>query len=132
MTRSLVRRSSLAAPVYSTKLGRLLRLVVITLHGGQERLAAEHTCDLPGTFRLAERLDPGVRRVSRHLLDPEVAGSATRDLRQVRDRDHLRARGEPLKRLADRVRRLAADARVDLVEDHRLAAGDGGDRERDA
>ena len=34
-------------------------------------------------------------------------------------------------RLADRVRGLAADARVDLVEDHRLAAADGRDRERD-
>ena len=31
----------------------------------------------------------------------------------------------------DAVRRLAADACVDLVEDHRLAATDGGDRERD-
>ncbi len=33
---------------------------------------------------------------------------------------------------ADGVRRLAADAGVDLVEDHRLAAADRGDRERDA
>ena len=55
-----------------------------------------------------------------------------RDLRQVRDRDHLRALGEPLEHVGDRVRGDAADAGVDLVEDHRLAARDGGDRERDA
>ena len=36
------------------------------------------------------------------------------------------------KRLADRVRGLAADSRVDLVEDHRLATADGRDRKRDA
>ena len=39
---------------------------------------------------------------------------------------------EPLEGAADRVRRLAADAGVDLVEDHRLAAADRRDRERDA
>ena len=54
------------------------------------------------------------------------------DLRQVRDRDHLRAGAEALQRTADRVRGLAADARVDLVEDHRRPAADRGDRERDA
>ena len=42
----------------------------------------------------------------------------------MRDRDHPRALGEPLQRRRDRVRRLAADARVDLAEDHRLATAD--------
>ena len=65
------------------------------------------------------------------LLDAEVAVGEARDLRQVRDRDDLRAAGEPAQRLADGVRGLAADAGVDLVEDHRLAAADGRDRERD-
>ena len=53
------------------------------------------------------------------------------DLREVRDRHDLRALGEPLQKLADGVRRFAADAGVDLVEDERVAAGDGGDREGD-
>ena len=39
--------------------------------------------------------------------------------------------GEPLQRLAHRVRRAAADARVDLVEDERLAAAYRRDREGD-
>ena len=73
-----------------------------------------------------------MRRVAGHLLDPEVPVGDARDLGQVRDRDHLRALREPLQGLRDRVRGLAADAGVDLVEDHRLPAGDRGDRERDA
>ena len=81
---------------------------------------------------VVELRDARVRRVARHLLDAEVAVGERRDLRQVRDRDHLRALGEPLQRPADGVRRLAADAGVDLVEDQRLAARDRGDRERDA
>ena len=60
-----------------------------------------------------------------------VVGHA-RDLRQVRDRQHLRPLGEPLQRVGDRVRRRAADAGVDLVEHHRQPAGHGRDRERDA
>ena len=66
------------------------------------------------------------------LLDAVVRVGDARDLRQVRDRDHLRALGEPLQRRGDGVGRLAADARVDLVEDQRLATADRGDRERDA
>ena len=54
-----------------------------------------------------------------------------RDLREVRDREHLRALGEPLQRRGDRVRGHAADACVDLVEDERLAPGDGSEREGD-
>ena len=71
-------------------------------------------------------------RVAGHLLDAEVAIGEARDLRQVRDRDHLRPPGEAAERLADRVCGLAADAGVDLVEDHRLAAADRGDRKGDA
>ena len=79
-----------------------------------------------------ELLDARVGRVAGDLLDPEVPVGAARDLRQVRDRDHLRARGQARERVGDAVRGRAADARVDLVEDHRLAAADGGDRQRDA
>ena len=66
-----------------------------------------------------------------HLLDAEVTLSTTCDLRKMGDRHDLRLVGEPPQRLADRVVRLPADARVDLVEDHRLAAAHRCDRERD-
>ena len=51
------------------------------------------------------------------------------DLREVRDRHDLGPLGEAAERAPDRVRRLAADARVDLVEHERLSAGDRRDRE---
>src|SRR5207248_7606971 len=51
---------------------------------------------------------------------------------KVGDRDDLRPLAEPAERAADGVRRLAADAGVDLVEDHRRPAADSRDRERDA
>ena len=66
-----------------------------------------------------------------NLLDAEVTLRDARDLRQVRDRDHLGALAEAAQRLADRVRGLPADPGVDLVEDHRLPAADGCDRKRD-
>ena len=53
-------------------------------------------------------LDPRVRRVARHLLDAEVPLGEARDLREVRDRDHLRALGEPAQR---RRRRRARSCR---------------------
>ena len=95
-------------------------------------LAAQHPLQLVAALGVVERLDPRVGRVAGHLLDPEVRVGDARDLRQVRDREHLRALGEPLQRRGDGVGGLAADARVDLVEDHRLAAADRRDRERDA
>ena len=54
-----------------------------------------------------------------------------RDLGKVGDRDDLGVPGEPAERVSDRMRGPAADPGVDLVEDHGLAACDGGDRERD-
>ena len=72
-----------------------------------------------------------MRRIARDLVDAEVPFGDARDLRQVRDRDHLRRLGGPHERARDGVGRLAADARVELVEDERVAAGDDCDRERD-
>src|SRR2546423_5083890 len=129
-TRFLVRRSSLAAPVNSTKLGgaaisRLERYLwpgpLVTLHGGQELLAAEHTLNFLAPIRLPERFDASVGRIAGHLLDPEMSVCTARNLRQVGDRQYLRAPRETLQRLADRVRRLPADPGVDLVADERLA-----------
>ena len=59
-----------------------------------------------------------------------VVGDA-RDLREVRDREHLRPLREALERGGDRMCGHAADARVDLVEHERLAAGHRRECERD-
>src|SRR4051794_34475448 len=103
----------------------------LRLDGRDELLAAEHSRQLVAALRLVEGLDSRVRRVAGHFLDPEVAFRDARDLGQVRDRDDLCALGEPLQRLPDRMRRAAADARVDLVEDEGLAAAYGRDGEGD-
>ena len=58
-----------------------------------------------------------------------------RDLGQVRDADHLPAGAQPAQPLADRPRRLAADAGVDLVEHQRArpaGVGDAHQREHHA
>src|SRR3954454_13507805 len=91
---------------------------------GKELLPAEHALELGLTLGLVELLDPRVRRIAGHLLDPEVPIGDGRDLRQRRDVAHVPPLGEPLEDAADRVSGLAADTRVDLVEDERLAAGD--------
>src|SRR5580765_6859323 len=100
-------------------------------HRLQEFLAPEHTADLLLPAVVVQLLDARVRWIARDLLDAEVAVGNGRDLRQVRDRDHLCPFREAPQRLADSVGRLAADARVDLVEDYRLAAADGRDRQSD-
>src|SRR5213082_3135589 len=97
----------------------------------EELRAAEHSFELVLSLAFVEARDLRVSRVAWDLLDPEVARGERRDLRQVRDRDHLRAFAGAGKGPADRVGRLAADARIDLVEHERLAARDDGDRERD-
>ena len=53
------------------------------------------------------------------LLDREVARRERGDLRQVRDAQDLAAVGQRAQLRADRPGRVAADARVDLVEDER-------------
>src|SRR5690348_7513266 len=81
---------------------------------GQELLPAEHSLELGLPLLVAELLDPRMRRVAGRLLDEEVAIGERRDLGQVRDRHDLRMLGEAPEQRADRVRRLAADAGVDL------------------
>jgi hypothetical protein len=123
----LVRRESRACPVNSTN---GIALAVLAGDGREKLAPAEHPLELDLPRVVVEQVDPRVRGVARHLLDAEVAAGEARDLREVRDREHLRPTGKARQRLAHRVRRLPADARVDLVEDERLAARDRGDRER--
>ncbi len=61
-------------------------------------------------------------RATRVLLDAEVPLGERRDLRQVGDAQDLAPLGQRAQLAADRARRLAADARVDLVEDERCRA----------
>src|SRR5579862_1532105 len=99
---------------------------------GKELLASEHPFELGLALRVVEKVDPRVRRVACDLLHPEVTVGDGGDLREMRDRDHLRPLGEAAEDAADGVGRLPADAGVDLVEHEGLAARDGRDRERDA
>src|SRR5512146_1066546 len=98
----------------------------------EELLAAQHPLDLLAALLLAESRDARMSGVASDLLDAEVAVGERRNLRQVGDRDHLRPLCQPTERTADGVGGLAADARIDLVEHHRLAARDGGNRQRHA
>src|SRR5436190_11486664 len=61
------------------------------------------------------------------LLDPEVTVGERSDLRQVGDAENLPATAERAQLLAHRARRVAADARVDLVEDERARTAAGRD-----
>ena len=76
-----------------------------------------------------------MRRIARDLLDPEVRLGDAGDLWQVRDRQELCSGGEARECISDCVGRRAADASVDLVEDHRRlpgrGVGDGPKRQRD-
>src|SRR5215210_5397591 len=80
-------------------------------------LGAEHAAELDHDPVALECLDRREGRVRRgRLLDPEMGTRERRDLRQVRDAEHLPALGESPQSLADRARGLAAHAGVDLVE----------------
>src|SRR5207247_9273730 len=101
------------------------------LDGGDALLSAEHPPHLFPALLVVQRLDPRVCRVARDLLDAEVAVRDARDLREMRDRDDLSARGKAAQCLADGVRGASADAGVDLVEDEGFAPANGCDCERD-
>src|SRR5262245_47800953 len=66
----------------------------LAAYRGKELLSAEHALELRLPLRLAELLDPGVRRIARHLLHPEVPIGERGDLRQVRDGHDLGMLGE--------------------------------------
>src|SRR5215208_7731747 len=92
-TRLFVRRSSFAWPVSSMKVliaGRCRCYAAVSCPDGRKELcAAEHPLQLLGPLVVGELLDPRMRRIPRHLLDPEVPVGHARDLRQVRDRQDL-------------------------------------------
>ena len=107
-------------------------LATVRRDRAHELLAAEHSLQLVATLRVVERDDARVRRVALDLLDAEMLVGDARDLRQMRDRQHLRALTEAAQDVGDAMRGDASDAGVDLVEDDGLASRDRGDRERDA
>ena len=114
-TRFFVRRSSRAGPVCSTK----VRSVLISPSAGTPGRRASGGA--PPAAGPRPSCSMRVCVGSPGIFSTLKCRSATLAIcGQVRDRDHLRALAEPAQRLADRVRRLAADARVDLVEDDRL------------
>ena len=94
-------------------------------------LAPEHA----GDFRNA-----GLARERRHLArglaadaalgNDEMMVAAGRDLRQVRDGEHLHVAAEALHQAADGIGHGAANAGIDLVEDQRAQCGRCGARRR--
>ena len=93
------------------------QLLRVPARGDVAGVRAEHPHELADDLAFGElrgpSCAPGRPRV---LLDREVPGAERGDLRQVRDADDLAALGQLAQPLADRSRRLAADAGVDLVE----------------
>ena len=63
------------------------------------------------------------------LGDQEVDIAARRDLRAMRDDEQLRAPRQPCQPIADRARHRAADAAINLVENHRRRAALFGKRD---
>src|SRR5690348_17436564 len=99
--------------------------------------AAQHARDLLDARIAVERLHARQRAARpgrlRHL---ELLARVNRDLREVRDAEHLVVPPQGLQELAHDLRDAAADARIHLVEDERrhrrLAREEHLDRERDA
>ena len=90
--------------------------------GGGARLgrhlgARQHAGDLLAAALGVERQHVGAGGVAgRRLADQPVPVGDRRDLRRMRDHQHLDVLGQPLQPLADGGRGGAADARIDLVE----------------
>ena len=100
---------------------------LISALGGGARLggdlgARQHARDLLAAALGGKLGDAGrdpLAAVERVLADEVVAAGPRRDLRRMRDRDHLRALREPRQPHADGVGDRAADAGIDLVEHQR-------------
>ncbi len=81
------------------------------------RVAAEHAGDLAHAVVAGEDAHVGRgHAVARALADEDVVVRPRRELRQVRDREHLVVGGDAPHRLADHEPDAAADPGVDLVE----------------
>src|SRR5215217_4730924 len=105
---------------------RLQQLARVASCRGIVAVGAQHPHELADQLPALELGDGGARGLARDVLDDrEVAIGERRDLRQVRDADHLAPGGEVAQLLAHRSCGLAADARVDLVEDERAGPGLG-------
>ena len=92
--------------------------------------AGQHARDLLAPLGLVERVDAGAGdEAVVALLDEQMAVAAGGDLRAVGDDEQLRAVRQPVEPLADRAGDRAADAAVDLVEDHRRGAAVLGQRD---
>src|ERR671918_1956409 len=86
LLRSDILKASASRPLSPRTTGE--RLIGLS-HRREELLPAEHALELLAPEDLVEHLDARVRRVARHLLDAVVALRHARDLREMRDREHL-------------------------------------------
>src|SRR2546430_17742898 len=88
-------------------------------HGLGGHATAHHSSELSGLLIVAGELAYGhevATVATRRLFDDEVMVGERRDLCQVRDDEHLVTRAERLQPHSNLDGGLAADARVDLVE----------------
>src|SRR5439155_5298183 len=115
--------------------GRREQLARVAARGLVVALAAQHAHDLGDELVAVDPLDRRLRALAPGLLDdPEVRVGHRRNLRQVCDADELALGSQLAKLLPHRPGGVAADAGVDLVEDHRASAAPGpeaGEREHD-
>ena len=100
--------------------------------GGGDGDAAQHPRDLLDARRALQRRDLRAGRLAvGELAHPQVTVTERRDLRQVGDAQHLCRATERGELAPDDLRDRAADAGVDLIEDHAGAAGFGARSEGD-
>src|SRR5918994_5189352 len=125
---------SLGSRVYSSRRRtsrsrRRQQFLRVPARGRVRGLRAEHPAQLGDHAVALECLHCGERGVGlRRLLDPEVRARKGRDLRQVRDAEHLAGVAEGAQPLAYRAGRLPADASVHLVEYERARLAGARDR----
>ena len=87
-------------------------------------LATQHAANLLDHTLAVEALHGGGGSLAAQiLLQPEVGRRQRSDLRQVGDAEDLACFAERAQALADEARGLAADSRVDLIEDERPRPG---------
>ena len=83
-------------------------------------LARQHPRDFVDTLLGQKRRDMGGgQAVLKRFRHPEMMAAKGRDLRRMRDHQHLRRFCDPGKPAPDSIGSGAADAAVDLIENHR-------------
>src|ERR1043166_8029922 len=109
-----------ALPAVKSRSNRLQHLARVAARGLCDLRACEHARDLLDAAAAVELFDADLRAPARAALaDEQVCVGEARDLRLVRDAEHLIGARERLQLQADGLGDATADACVHLVEDNR-------------